>query len=380
MTAGLRTVDLVVMLTTLTVIISYGLYRARGKQTTSQYLLAGKTMPWYAMALSIMATQASAITFISTPGQAYADGMRFVQYYFGLPLAMVIICITAVPIFHRSGVYTAYEYLEKRFDPRTRALVSILFLIQRGLGVGIALYAPSIVLSVIFGWPEHRTILVMGLVAVAFTTLGGIKAVTWTDTQQMLVMTVGLISAFLTALWLLPADVGLGGALSLASAAGKLNPVTFVFDWNDRYNLFSGLIGGMFLSLAYFGCDQSQVQRYLTGSSIAQSRLSLIFNAVAKIPMQFFILLTGVMVFVFYVFTPPPAMFNRAALDKAMAQPEYAAVGQQYDEAVRQRTDRARAYLRVRTKEAASEQMFSTNVFTIHPPGEIDQEFLENSF
>ena len=355
MIPGLRTLDLVVMVTTLTTIIGYGLYRARGQQSTQQYLLGGKSMPWYAMALSIMATQASAITIISTTGQAYADGMRFVQFYFGLPLAMIIICMTAVPIFHRSGVYTAYEYLEKRFDPKTRALVSVLFLIQRGLGVGIALYAPSIVLSVILGWPEQYTILIMGAVAVTFTTLGGIKAVTWTDTQQMLVMTVGLISAFVTAVWLLPADVGLGGALSLASAAGKLNPVTFVFDWNDRYNFFSGLIGGMFLALAYFGCDQSQVQRYLTGSSIAQSRLSLLFNAVAKIPMQFFILLTGAMVFVFYIFTPAPAMFNRAALEKAALQPEFAAVETRYTAAVERRAETARGYLTRRTPEAAAE-------------------------
>jgi len=341
----LRPLDLVVLVVTLTVIIGYGLYRARGQQSVDQYLRAGKSMPWYAMALSIMATQASAITFISTTGQAYADGMRFVQFYFGLPLAMIIICLTAVPIFHRAGVYTAYEYLEKRFDPKVRGLVSVLFLIQRGLGVGIALYAPSIVLSVILGWPEQWTILIMGLVAVTFTTLGGIKAVTWTDTQQMLVMIVGLIAAFLTAVWLLPADVGLTGALRLAAAAGKLNPVTFVFDWNDRYNLFSGLIGGMFLALAYFGCDQSQVQRYLTGKSIAQSRLSLLFNAVAKIPMQFFILLTGAIVFVFYIFTAPPVLFNRVVLEKAAAKAEYAGVAREFDAAVAGRAAAARAYL-----------------------------------
>ncbi|MGC3956517.1 MAG: sodium:solute symporter [Verrucomicrobiota bacterium] len=342
----LRTVDFVVLLGTLASILGYGLYRARGAQSTSQYLLAGKSMPWYAIALSIMATQASAITFISTTGQAYADGMRFVQFYFGLPIAMIIVSMTAVPIFHRSGVYTAYEYLEKRFDSKTRILVSILFLIQRGLGVGIALYAPSIVLAVILGWPEQYTILVMGCVAVAFTTLGGIKAVTWTDTQQMLVMTVGLVGAFSTAIYLLPGDIHFADALRLASAAGKLNPVTFVFDWNDRYNLFSGLIGGTFLALAYFGCDQSQVQRYLTGRSVTHSRMSLLFNAIAKIPMQFFILLTGCMVFVFYIFTAPPPVFDRVTLDKAAVQPGYAAAAQRYDAAVADRAAQARAYLR----------------------------------
>jgi solute:Na+ symporter, SSS family len=351
----LRPLDIVVLLMTLTGVIGYGLYRARGAQTTSQYLLAGKSMPWYAMALSIMATQASAVTFISTTSQGYADGLRFVQYYFGLPLAMIIVCVTAVPIFHRSGVYTAYEYLEKRFDPKTRALVSIIFLIQRGLGAGITLYAPSIVLSVVLGLPERLTIGLMGVVAVLFTTFGGIKAVTWADTQQMLVMTLGLLSAFGTAVWLLPADVSLGGALALASAAGKVNPVTFVFDWNDRYNLLSGLIGGMFLALAYFGCDQSQVQRYLTGSSIAQSRLSLLFNAVAKIPMQFFILLTGVVVFAFFVFTPPPAVFDPVTLERAQRAPGYAAADTAYRGAVAGRETAARAYLGDRTPAKAAE-------------------------
>ena len=350
----LRPLDVIVLIATLTSVIGYGLYRARGKQTTQQYLLAGKSMPWYAMALSIMATQASAVTFISTTSQGYADGLRFVQYYFGLPLAMIVVCITAVPIFHRSGVYTAYEYLEKRFDPKTRALVSVIFLIQRGLGAGITLYAPSIVLSVVLGLPERLTIALMGLVAVVFTTLGGIKAVTWADTQQMIVMSLGLLSAFFTAVWLLPSDVSLGSAMTLASAAGKINPVTFVFDWNDRYNLFSGLIGGMFLALAYFGCDQSQVQRYLTGSSITQSRLSLLFNAVMKVPMQFFILLTGAVVFAFYIFAPAPAVFDPVAMAKASAHPDYLARDNAYTAARDQRQTAARDYLAQRTPENAA--------------------------
>lgn len=345
MIAGLRVLDWVVMLLTLAAIIGYGLYRSRGSGSTSQYLLAGKTMPWYAMALSIMATQASAVTFISTTSQGYVDGLRFVQFYFGLPLAMIVIAMTAVPLFHRSGVFTAYEYLEKRFDARVRALVSFIFLVSRGLAVGMALYAPSIVLSVILGWPEQWTIVIMGAVAVVFVTLGGIKAVTWTDTQQMVIVTIGLLSSFFTALWLLPSDVSLGGAMKLAAAAGRLNPVTTTFDWNDRYNLFSGLIGGMFLALAYFGTDQSQVQRYLTGRSITQSRLSLLFNAVAKIPMQFFILLTGVLVFVFYIFTAPPALFDRVAMARAAAHADYAPAQARFAAAAEKRATAARNYL-----------------------------------
>jgi Na+/proline symporter len=347
----LKTLDWVVLFGTLTAIISYGLYRARGQQTTSQYLLAGRTMPWYAMALSIMATQASAITFISTTGQAYVDGMRFVQYYFGLPLAMILISVTAVPLFHRANVYTAYEYLEKRFDARVRALVSCVFLIQRGLGVGMALYAPAVVLTVILGWSEQWTILLMGCVAILYTVLGGIKAVTWTDFQQMLVMTTGMIIAFGTAITLLPPGVGFTDALRIAGAAGKVNPVTFNFDLNDRYNLFSGLIGGMFLALAYFGCDQSQVQRYLTGKSIAQSRLSLLFNAVAKIPMQFFILLTGIMVFGFYTFTAPPVIFHAEKLAALQGTDGFARIEGEYQQKWQARRQAAEQMLAAETPE-----------------------------
>jgi Na+/proline symporter len=268
------------------------------------------------MALSIMATQASAITFISTTGQSYVDGMRFVQFYFGLPLAMVVLCATAVPIFHRAKVYTAYEYLERRFDAKTRALASVIFLMQRGLSVGITFYAPALVLSVIFGWPDRLTTLIIGITVVVYTVTGGIRTVTWTDVQQMVIIFFGLLVALVTIISMLPHQVSLLDAVHLAGSAGKLNAVTFRFDWNDRYNLWSGLIGGMFLALSYFGCDQSQVQRYLTGKSIAQSKLSLLFTAVAKIPMQFFILFIGAMVFVFYIFEQPPLIFQRAEYDR----------------------------------------------------------------
>ncbi len=337
----MRPLDWVVFFAWLVLLISYGLWRSRGSNTVNQFLLAGKTMPWYAMGLSIMATQAGAITFISTPGQAYVDGMRFVEYYFGMPLAMVILSATAVPIFHRAKVYTAYEYLEQRFDAKTRALVSAIFLIARGLSAGVALAAPAIVLSVIFGWPFRVTTLIMGAVLILFTTLGGIKAITWADVPQMLVILAALVLAFILAIRLLPADVSFGDALRLAGAAGKLNAVDLHFDWNDRYNLWSGLIGGMFLALAYFGTDQSQVQRYLTGRSIGQSRLSLLFNATAKVPIQFFILFIGAMVFVFFLFDRPPLLFHPLEM-KRLQTAAFSNIEGRYEQAFDQRLAAAR--------------------------------------
>ncbi len=319
----MRPLDWAVLAASLVVIVAYGIWRGRGSNTMESYLLAGKTMPWYAMALSIMATQASAITFISTTGQAYVDGMRFVQFYFGLPLAMVILSATAVPIFHRAKVYTAYEYLENRFDPKTRALAAAIFLLQRGLAVGLTIYAPAIVLSVILGWPDSVTTVIMGCTVIVYTVLGGIKSVTWTDVQQMLIIFFGLVVSLVTVIALLPREVGVVDALYLAGAAGRLNAVDTTFDLGN-YNVWSGLIGGAFLALSYFGCDQSQVQRYLTGRSIAQSKLGLLFNAVAKVPMQFFILFIGAMVFVFYLFTQPPLLFQQAELRRIQA-PEHRA-------------------------------------------------------
>lgn len=337
-------------------LVSYGLWRGRGSNTVSEFLLAGKTMPWYAMGLSIMATQASAITFISTTSQAYVDGMRFVQFYFGLPVAMVILSATAVPIFHRAKVYTAYEYLEQRFDAKTRALVTGVFLISRGLQAGLALSAPAIVLSVILGWPFRVTILVMGGLVIVYTTMGGIKAVTWADVQQMMAILAALALALIIAVFRLPHDVSFLDAVKIAGAAGKLNAVDLHFDWNNEYNLWSGLIGGMFLALAYFGCDQSQVQRYLTGRSIAQSRLSLLFNAVGKIPVQFFILFLGAMVFVFFIFEKPPLLFQPVDLTQAQAAPEYAGIERQFDQAFEARQAAAR---RIKTDAAAIQEFQS---------------------
>lgn len=340
--------DWIVLVTTLGGIVVYGLYKSRDATTVENYLRAGRQMPWYAMALSIMATQASAITFISTTGQGYADGMRFVQFYFGLPLAMVVLSMTAVPIFHRANVYTAYEYLEQRFDAKTRSLVSVIFLISRGLGVGVALSAPAIVLSIIFGWSDTTTSLVVGAVVVLYTAIGGVQAVTWTDFQQMIVMFAGIIFAFFLAVWLMPSDVSFVDALSLAGVAGKLNAVTTSADWNDRYTLWSGLFGGMFLALAYFGTDQSQVQRYLQGKSIAHSRVSLLFNAVVKLPFQFLILLVGALVFVFFIFEKAPVLFHPEAMRaiSAPAQVErFAPIEQRYEAAYESRKRAARALL-----------------------------------
>jgi Na+/proline symporter len=342
----MSTLDWIVLFGWLSLLVSYGLWRGRESGTVNQFLLAGKTMPWYAMGLSIMATQASAITFISTTGQAYVDGMRFVQFYFGLPIAMVILSATAVPIFHRAKVYTAYEYLEQRFDAKTRAIVTIIFLIGRGLGAGVALAAPAIVMSVILGWPFRLTTIIMGGLVILYTATGGIKAVTWADVQQMVVIMAALVLALLIAIGKLPHDVSFLDALKLAGAAGRLNAVDTHLDWNNRYNLWTGLVGSTFLMLAYFGTDQSQVQRYLTGRSIGQSRLGLLFNAMAKVPVQFFILFIGAMVFVFFLFVQPPLLFHPLDQQKIERTSEFPALERRYEQAFAERQAAARELIR----------------------------------
>lgn len=324
----MRTLDWIVLAATLLSIVLYGIYKGRGSRSLSGYLLADRKMRWYTVALSIMATQASAVTFTSTPGQAYVDGMRFVQFYFGLPIAMVILSMSAVPIFHKLGVYTAYEYLEHRFDLKTRTLTAIIFLVQRGLGVGITIYAPSLVLSVMFGWDIRITSTLIGGIIIIYTTSGGVKAVNWTDFQQMLIILFGMTMAFVMTIALLPKGVGFVDALQVAGGMGKLNAIDFSFDLENRYNFWSGLVGGTFVALAYFGTDQSQVQRYLTGASVTQSRLGLLFNGLAKVPMQFFILLIGAMVFVFFQFERPPLFFNPVEVEKV----RHSAYGGQYQE------------------------------------------------
>jgi Na+/proline symporter len=286
----LRALDWVVLGASLLFIVVYGVMRSRRQKGLEGYLLAGRTQAWWTVALSIMATQASAITFLSTPGQAYADGMRFVQFYFGLPLAMVILCVTVVPLFHRLKVYTAYEYLEGRFDPKTRTLTAFLFLLQRGLACGLTIYAPALILSVLLGWSIQVTTVVTGGLVVVYTTSGGAKAVNETQTQQMVIILVAMGVALVALFRVLPDGVGFGDAVLVSGALGRMNAVDTSFDWNSRYNLWSGLIGGTFLSLSYFGTDQSQVQRYLTGRSVAQSRLGLLANGLVKVPMQFAIL------------------------------------------------------------------------------------------
>src|SRR5687768_13731281 len=309
--------DWIVLVITLLVIIAYGLYKSRTTHNLRGYFLSNRSMPWGIILLSIMGTQASAITFLSAPGQAYTDGMRFVQYYFGLPLAMVVICITFVPIFNRLKVYTAYEFLESRFDAKTRTLTSFLFLLQRGLSTGISVYAPSLILSALFGWDIFWVNIIMGGVLIIYTVTGGAKAVAYTQQLQLIIIFAGMFLAGYLALSMLPDGMSLTDALRVSGRAERLNVITTGmekggFDWTDRYNIWSGLIGGFFLALSYFGTDQSQVGRYLTAKSNTESRLGLLMNGLVKVPMQFLILLVGALVFVFYQFNSAPLFFNQS--------------------------------------------------------------------
>ena len=288
----------------------YGIWKTRGKKDIKGFLLADRKTPWYTITLSVMATQASAITFLSTPGQAFVDGMRFVQFYFGLPIAMVIICVTAVPIFHRLKVYTAYEFLEQRFDLKNRTLGSILFLIQRGLAAGFTIFAPALIISVLLGWDIRLTIFMIGAIVIVYTASGGTDAVNKTHMLQMGIITIGMGAVFYMIFRVLPTDISFLDATHVAGKMGKLNVIDLAFDWKDRYNIWTGLIGGTFLALSYFGTDQSQVQRYLSGRSVGQIRLGLLANGMAKVPMQFIILFIGAMIFVFFQFVTPPLFFN----------------------------------------------------------------------
>src|SRR5690606_20823971 len=298
--------------------------KSRGIRNIDGYLLGNKSLPWYHVALSVMATQASAITFLSAPGLAYSSGMSFVQFYFGLPLAMIVLSISFVPMFHRLRVFTAYEFLEKRFDVRTRAFTAFLFLIQRGLSTGITIYAPAIILSSILQINVVYTTLFIGTLVVLYTVYGGTKAVSYTQLLQMAIIFGGLVTAGVLVIYMLPADIGLVKALHIAGKSGKANAIDLSFDWNNQYTLWSGLIGGFFLQLSYFGTDQSQVGRYLTGSSIRDSRIGLLMNGLLKVPMQFSILLIGILVFAFYQYNSPPIFFNKYELHK-IEQSRYAA-------------------------------------------------------
>ncbi|XLS30512.1 sodium:solute symporter [Flavobacteriaceae bacterium M23B6Z8] len=319
----MQTVDWIILVGTLIFIVAYGAWKTRGSRNVKDYILGNNEAQWWTIGLSVMATQASAITFLSTPGQAFHDGMGFVQFYFGLPLAMVVICMVFIPLYHRLKVYTAYEFLENRFDLKTRTLAAILFLLQRGLGAGITIFAPAIILSAVLGWDLKTLNLIIGVLVIIYTVSGGTKAVSVTQKQQMFVIMTGMFIAFYLILSYLPSDITFGKALKMAGANDKLNILDFSLDPKSRYTFWSGITGGFFLMLSYFGTDQSQVQRYLSGKSVRESQLGLIFNGLLKVPMQFFILLVGVMVFVFYQYNHSPLNFNPAA-NEAVLNSEYA--------------------------------------------------------
>jgi SSS family transporter len=319
----MQTLDWIVLIGTLLTIVIYGTLKTRGSKNVQDYVRGGNESKWWTIGLSVMATQASAITFLSTPGQAFHDGMGFVQFYFGVPLAMIIICMVFIPLYHRLKVYTAYEFLENRFDLKTRSLTAILFLIQRGLAAGITIYAPAIILSAVLGWNLTILNIIIGILVIIYTVSGGTKAVSVTQKHQMAVIFAGMFIAFFLIISYLPADITFTKALEIAGASGKMDVLDFSFDFNNRYTVWSGLIGGTFLALSYFGTDQSQVQRYLSGKSMKEMQMGLIFNGLLKVPMQFFILLVGVMVFVFYQFNASPINFNPAS-DTVIANSNYA--------------------------------------------------------
>ncbi|QGK73923.1 sodium:solute symporter [Flavobacterium sp. SLB02] len=321
--------DWIVLIVTLLFIVGYGSWKTRGSKTVEDFILGNNETPWYTVGLSVMATQASAITFLSTPGQAYHDGMGFVQFYFGLPIAMIVICVTFIPLYHKNKVFTAYEFLEKRFDLKTRSLAAILFLVQRGLGTGLTIYAPAIILSALLGWNLTLMNIIIGVLVIIYTFSGGTKAVNVTQKQQMFVIMSGMFITFFLILHYLPNDMTFTSALHIAGANDKMNIVDFSFNPEEKYTFWSGITGGFFLALAYFGTDQSQVGRYLSGKSVRESQMGLIMNGLLKVPMQFFILLTGVMVFVFFQFNPVPLNFNpnnKIVIEKSAYKEEYHAL------------------------------------------------------
>ncbi|MEP1033733.1 sodium:solute symporter [Ekhidna sp.] len=351
----MNNLDLIVLFGTLLFIVAYGVYKTRGQKDIEGYLLGGHSMKWGTIGLSVMATQASAITFISTPGQAYESGMGFVQNYFGLPIALIVVSAVFIPIFYRLKVYTAYEFLEKRFDLKTRYLGAAIFLVQRGLAAGITIYAPAIIISSILHWNLTATILGTGILVIIYTVSGGTKAVSITQKQQMAVIMAGMFAAFFVTLGYIGDHTSFGGALEIAGNLGKLEAVNFSMDAGERYTIWSGLAGGFFLQLSYFGTDQSQVQRYLGGTSAAESRMGLMFNAILKIPMQFFILFVGVMVYVFFIFYNPPIHFKEASVEiveNSEYAEEFEIITHEYSHALEERRVAAQGL----TNESVSEQ------------------------
>jgi SSS family solute:Na+ symporter len=329
----MSTIDWIVLIGSLVFIVAYGVWKTRGSNDLQSYLKGNNDAKWWSIGISIMATQASAITFLSTPGQAYMDGLGFIQFYLGLPLAMIVLSVTFIPIFYKLKVYTAYEYLETRFDLKTRLLAASLFLVQRGLAAGITIYAPAIILSTLLHWNLTLTNVFIGVLVIIYTVSGGTRAVTQTQKQQMIIMMGGMILAGIVVLQMLPANLSFTDTLHVAGKMGKLNAISTEFDLNDRYNIWTGMIAAVFLFMSYFGTDQSQVQRYLNGKSLAQSRLGLIMNGLLKVPMQFIILFIGVLVFVFYQFNEAPLFFNQTGTEKVMQSSksaEYEDINEEY--------------------------------------------------
>ncbi len=315
----MQTIDWIILIFSLVFIVVYGVWKGRRQTDLKSYFLSNRDLRWYTVLFSIMATQASAITFLSAPGQAYVDGMRFVQFYFGLPLGMIILSITAVPLYHKMKVFTAYEFLEQRFDVKTRILASLLFLVQRGLAAGLTIFAPALILSILLGWDIYWTNLIIGVLVIIYTAFGGTRAVAWTHYYQMLIILFGMVAAFFFLINALPGHLGFLDAVHIAGKMGRLNTIDFKFDLMNRYTVWTGILGGMFLQLSYFGTDQSQVQRYISGASVTQSRLGLLLNGIVKIPMQFSVLFIGAMVFVFFQFVQPPLFFNTVETERVQA-------------------------------------------------------------
>ena len=355
--------DWAIIVAYLSFMIFDGIRMTKHSQSVEGYFLANKTLPWWAVGLSVMATQMSAITLVGTTGQAYSDGMRFIQFYFGLPLAMIVICLTVVKFFHNANVYTAYEYLERRFDVKVRTLTSFFFLISRGLALGVVIAAPSIVLSLVLGWNLTYTIFAIGLSTTVYTMFGGVQAVTWTDVKQMFVIFFGLFVCIIVIVSYFPSGVGITDGLQLAGAVNKLTTVDFKLDATETYTFWSGLIGGFFLAMSYFGCDQTQVQRFLTAKSVDEGRTSMLMSAFVKIPMQFFILLIGIMVFVFYQFQKPPMIFISKDADKAAQMQEYKGVEEKYNSAFENRKKSALEYLETDSPEAKQKYIDSQKAF-----------------
>jgi len=368
-----RAFDWLVLAASLVFIVVYGVWKGRRNRDLQGYILGDRSMRWYTVAFSIMATQASAITFLSTPGQAYVDGMRFVQFYFGLPLAMIVLSVTAVPLYRKLNVYTAYEFLERRFDVKVRSLAALLFLVQRGLGCALTIYAPAVVLSVLLGWNLYVTNLVIGVLVVIYTASGGTKAVAHTNFWQMVIMLGGMLTTLLIAVSLFPENVSFSDAIHVAGRMGRLNAVDFSFDWNNRYTFWSGLIGGFFLALSYFGTDQSQVGRYLAGQSVAQSRLGLLFNGMVKVPMQFVILFIGVTVFVVHQFHETPIYFNPVEARRVEASAlggEFQALQREYDALTEQKRAEIQAYLEARhARDRAAQTSTSASIARLQSAG-----------